>query len=217
MANTILWGAGGQAIVLRELLEGNGDVLVALFDNDLDARTPFEGVPLHYGLAGFEDWLARRSAGDLQGLAAIGLSGAERLDVHALFASRGVRVATAIHRSAFVASDAVVGVGVQIMARAAVCSRAVLGDAVLVNTAASIDHQCIVERGVSVGPGAVMTGRVIVEEFAFVGAGAIVLPRVRVGAGSVIGAGAVVTKDVAPGATVAGNPARLHSQVRPGP
>jgi maltose O-acetyltransferase len=42
----------------------------------------------------------------------------------------------------------------------------------------------------------------------WIGGGAIVLPGRTVGAGATIGAGAVVTRDVAPGATVAGNPAR---------
>lgn len=42
----------------------------------------------------------------------------------------------------------------------------------------------------------------------WIGAGAIILPGVTVGDGAIIGAGAVVTRDVAPGITVAGNPAR---------
>ncbi|WP_347266469.1 sugar O-acetyltransferase [Paracoccus sp. (in: a-proteobacteria)] len=42
----------------------------------------------------------------------------------------------------------------------------------------------------------------------WVGGGAIVLPGVSVGSGAIIGAGAVVTRDVTPGATVAGSPAR---------
>lgn len=42
----------------------------------------------------------------------------------------------------------------------------------------------------------------------WIGGGAILLPGVTVGDGAVIGAGAVVTRDVAAGATVAGNPAR---------
>jgi maltose O-acetyltransferase len=41
--------------------------------------------------------------------------------------------------------------------------------------------------------------------------GAILLPGVTVADDAVIGAGSVVTRDVVPGATVAGNPARpLH-------
>ncbi|MGH7040149.1 MAG: sugar O-acetyltransferase [Stellaceae bacterium] len=42
----------------------------------------------------------------------------------------------------------------------------------------------------------------------WIGGGAILLPGVTVGDGAIIGAGSVVTRDVAAGATVAGNPAR---------
>src|SRR5690625_4748899 len=43
----------------------------------------------------------------------------------------------------------------------------------------------------------------------WIGAGALILPGVSVGDDAIIGAGAVVTRDVPPGATVAGNPARI--------
>lgn len=49
---------------------------------------------------------------------------------------------------------------------------------------------------------------IVVEKGAALGSGAIVLGGVRIGAGALIGAGAVVTRDVAPGETVAGVPAR---------
>jgi UDP-2-acetamido-3-amino-2,3-dideoxy-glucuronate N-acetyltransferase len=50
--------------------------------------------------------------------------------------------------------------------------------------------------------------RTVVERGAALGSGAVVMGGVRVGAGALVGAGAVVTHDVAPGATVAGVPAR---------
>jgi acetyltransferase-like isoleucine patch superfamily enzyme len=50
--------------------------------------------------------------------------------------------------------------------------------------------------------------RIRIEDDAYLGAGTIVLPGVTIGAGAVVGAGAIVTRDVAPGAVVAGNPAR---------
>ena len=43
----------------------------------------------------------------------------------------------------------------------------------------------------------------------WIGAGALILPGVTIGDDALIGAGSVVTRDVAPGSTVAGNPARL--------
>ncbi len=42
----------------------------------------------------------------------------------------------------------------------------------------------------------------------WIGGGAMVLPGVSIGDGAIIGAGSVVTRDVAPAATVVGNPAR---------
>jgi acetyltransferase-like isoleucine patch superfamily enzyme len=55
--------------------------------------------------------------------------------------------------------------------------------------------------------------RTVVEDGAAIGSGATILGGVSIGAGSTVGAGAVVTKDVPPGATVVGNPAR---ELRPG-
>jgi acetyltransferase-like isoleucine patch superfamily enzyme len=49
----------------------------------------------------------------------------------------------------------------------------------------------------------------VVERGASIGSGAVVLGGLRIGAGALVGAGAVVTKDVAPGAVVAGVPARV--------
>jgi len=43
----------------------------------------------------------------------------------------------------------------------------------------------------------------------WIGAGAIVMPGVTLGDGAIVGAGAVVTRDVGPGATVIGVPARV--------
>lgn len=55
--------------------------------------------------------------------------------------------------------------------------------------------------------------RVVVKRGASVGANATLLPGVTIGEGAMVGAGAVVTKDVPPGATVVGNPARVKAAV----
>lgn len=46
----------------------------------------------------------------------------------------------------------------------------------------------------------------------WIGGGAIILPGVTIGDGAIVGAGSVVTKNVPPGATVVGNPARVMSE-----
>jgi UDP-2-acetamido-3-amino-2,3-dideoxy-glucuronate N-acetyltransferase len=52
---------------------------------------------------------------------------------------------------------------------------------------------------------------ITVEDGASIGSGALIAGGVTVGADALVGAGAVVTRDVAPGSTVAGVPARVHS------
>jgi UDP-2-acetamido-3-amino-2,3-dideoxy-glucuronate N-acetyltransferase len=48
----------------------------------------------------------------------------------------------------------------------------------------------------------------VVERGASIGSGAVILGGVRIGAGALVGAGAVVTRDVLPGTTVRGVPAK---------
>lgn len=50
--------------------------------------------------------------------------------------------------------------------------------------------------------------RVRIGRNVWIGGGAIILPGITIGDDAIVGAGAVVTRDVAPGTTVVGNPAR---------
>lgn len=54
----------------------------------------------------------------------------------------------------------------------------------------------------------VRSAPVVVEDGAWIGFNSIILKGVTIGAGAIVAAGSVVTKDVAPGTTVAGNPAK---------
>jgi UDP-2-acetamido-3-amino-2,3-dideoxy-glucuronate N-acetyltransferase len=52
----------------------------------------------------------------------------------------------------------------------------------------------------------------VVERRASLGSGAVILGGLRIGEGALVGAGAVVTRDVEPGETVVGSPARPISR-----
>lgn len=58
--------------------------------------------------------------------------------------------------------------------------------------------------------GRLLFAAVCIEDGVWLGAGAIILPGVTVGRDAIVGAGAVVTKDVPPGETVTGVPARTR-------
>jgi maltose O-acetyltransferase len=62
--------------------------------------------------------------------------------------------------------------------------------------------------------GCTRIARVVIGNRVFVGAGAIILPGSRIGDDSIVAAGAVVRGDIPPGSLVAGNPAKIVSEVK---
>lgn len=211
----VFWGATGQAKVLREIVERKGKKLVALFDNNLEVPSPFPDIPLFYGQDGFNAWRRARGEQKLTDfMVAIGGGrGKDRVEIQEALESQGLRPFTAQHPTAFVAENAKIGPGSQILANAVVCVEAELGLSCIVNTGATVDHECRLGDGVHICPGAHLAGCVEVDRYATVYSGAVVLPRIKIGEGAVVGAGAVVIKDVPAYALVVGNPARIIKYV----
>ena len=139
-----------------------------------------------------------------------GFRGKERVELAHSLESRGlINSQPLIHPRSWVADTVRIGNGTQILGMSAVSEFVTLGQNCIINTCGVVDHDCILGDGVHVMPGATLAGCVEVEDFASIGSGAVVLPRVRIGRSAIVGAGAVVTRDVLPGQTVIGVPARL--------
>ena len=205
----VIWGGKGHVRVVHEALGSGDHRLVAVFDRDA-VPPPLAGVPLLVGWEGFTDWLHGQPAGTRpRFVVAIGGDrGEDRLAIAARLQAAGLAPLSLVHPRAFVATSATIAAGSQVLGGACVAAAASLGAQVIVNTRASIDHDCRLADGVHVGPGATLAGEVVVDRCGFIGAGAVVLPGRRIGAAATVGAGAVVTRDVPPGSTVVGNPAR---------
>jgi UDP-2-acetamido-3-amino-2,3-dideoxy-glucuronate N-acetyltransferase len=107
---------------------------------------------------------------------------------------------------------AVIGENCKIQSHAFVCDGVEIGDEVFVSHGVVFVNDKVPRA--TTESGGLQTEedwellRTVVERKASLGSGAVILGGVTIGEGALVGAGAVVTKDVAPGTTVAGNPAR---------
>jgi len=80
-----------------------------------------------------------------------------------------------------------------------------IGDRVIITSGVKIlAHDASSRRST----GKMTYGQVTIGDDVFIGVSAIILPGVTIGTGATVGAGSVVTKDVPPGVTLTGNPAR---------
>lgn len=202
----IIWGGTGQAKVIRPILGREGHSVVAVFDNR-PIDSPFADVPLVGGWNEFQE--RSDNYRDHAFVVAIGGSlGRDRVRIGNELKRAGLQPLSPIHFRSFVAESARLGEGCQILALAAISEEVRIGPHAIVNTGAIVDHESRIGAGVHVMPGATITDCVEIGDFATIGSNATILPRIRVGEGAVVGAGAVVTRDVPPGATVVGVPAK---------
>ena len=112
-------------------------------------------------------------------IVAIGDNGARRQVFEKLDQSQ-LEIVNAIHPSANVAGNVILGRGIVIAAGALDCAHCQIGDAVVLNTGCIVDHETMIGTCCHICPGAKLAGRVTIESGAFVGIGATVVQRVRV-------------------------------------
>jgi UDP-2-acetamido-3-amino-2,3-dideoxy-glucuronate N-acetyltransferase len=108
---------------------------------------------------------------------------------------------------------ATVGRSCKISSHTFICTGVHLGDRVFVGHGVMFVNdkhpRACNPDGTPMGPGDWTLTETWLEDDVAIGSGATILCGVRIGRGASVGAGAVVTRDVPPGGTVAGNPARV--------
>lgn len=193
----IIAGAGRFGREVAAWLKAYGSYEVAGFvDDESRAADVISSIGAHRAVPGFEY------------VVAIG-SSAGRLKVGAMLEERGCRLASIVSPHALTPQPYCHAVGALILGNCSVSANVSFGRHVLVQGHACVGHD------VTLGDGATISSHVFLGGGAVIGKGATlhphstVLPDVHVGENAIVGAGAVVTRDVEPGITVFGNPARM--------
>lgn len=199
MRGALVVGAGGHAKVVLATLRAMEVSVAGVLD---DNRAAHGRDVLGVRVVGPSDLLLDH---DGPAVLAVGDNGARQR-----LAERFARVdwLTAVHPRAVVHASARLGAGTVVFAGAVVQPDVAAGRHVILNTGATVDHDCRVGDYAHVAPGAHLSGGVTVGEGGFVGVGSCAIPGVTVGDWAVVGAGAAVVRDLPPGSTSVGVPAR---------
>ena len=137
--------------------------------------------------------------------------------------SKQIGEGTRIWQYVVILPGAVIGRDGNICSHCFIENKVVVGDRVTVKCGVQLWDGVTLEDDVFVGSNATFTNDLkprsrnaaaqllptLVKKGATIGANATILPGLIIGEGAMVGAGAVVTKDVPPGCTVVGNPARV--------
>ena len=127
--------------------------------------------------------------------------------------SDGVTVLDVTANNAVVMDAVDIGEGFVISPFVTITSNVKIGKGFHANIYSYVAHDCVLGDYVTFAPSVKCNGNIVIEDHAYIGTGAILKqgrpgkPLV-IGKGAVVGMGAVVTKDVPPGVTVVGNPAK---------
>jgi sugar O-acyltransferase (sialic acid O-acetyltransferase NeuD family) len=202
----IILGAKGIAHAALEIFNSNKVVVYGFLDEDKKLYgQEINVIPIlgHTEDEGFLKLIGKKC----EAFVAVDDNKYRHFLVKMLNENRKVQPINAIHGSAQIASDAIIGHGNFINAKVYVGAGSKIGSHGIFHSGAIIDHNITLEDFVQVGAGTMINSHVTIGEGAFIGSGVTLVSGISVGENARIGAGSVVISDVKDGETVFGNPA----------
>jgi len=204
----VLVGAGNHGRGVLEILRARegaglpGPRPLGFVDDDAEGTVG--GLPV----LGRVDWLEEHAEDGVVAVLSLASATLKRTLCDKLVKA-GVRWAPAIvHPSAIVGAGTRLAEGVVVGAGAVIAYDSDVGAHTTINLNATIGHDCRIGRFSTIAPGVNITGNVTLGEAVEVQTNATVVPGITIGDGAHVGPGSVVLRDVAPGLSVFGNPAR---------
>lgn len=204
MADIIIYGAGGHAKVIIDIIEQAGIHKIIGLVDDTGSVESLMGYPVTRDINNHLD------NGVKAGLVAIGGNWLRSFIVSKILDKcSDFAFVTAIHPSVKKARDVVVGRGTVVMAGCNINPFTQIGRHCIVNTGSNVDHDCTVNDFASLAPGVTLGGNVVIGNYTAVGLGASVIQKIEIESHTVIGAGSVVIKNIPSHCVAYGNPCKF--------
>lgn len=165
-----------------------------------------------YPVLSYVDFLKDKSAEKLVTIAIANSTVREKLSIQ--LEQDNIKAISVVAANTLIFDQVEIGEGSLFCSFTHVTSNVKIGKYFHANIYSYVAHDCVIGDYVTFAPGVKCNGNIHIEDHAYIGTGAIIKqgspdkPLV-IGKGAVVGMGAVVTKNVPPGVTVIGNPARI--------
>ncbi len=216
MLHVALIGASGHASDVLSLIESlnvastSGPIysVVGAFHSDPGDMDERRFAPRGVSIMSLDTLSRFANSAPLHYVACVGYPAARRDLVHSAVVT-ALSPLTLVHHSAALGTGVTLGRGAVVLAQSSISPLAVIGDHAYISHGALIGHDTIIGAYSSLMPGCSVSGDCVIGEAVMIGSNATVLEKISIGDGATVGAGSVVTRNVAPGATVVGAPARV--------
>lgn len=114
-----------------------------------------------------------------------------------------------IASGAWISNGVEIGRGIIMYPNSTVDFEARIGSFVTINAGCSIGHNVSIGHFATLAPGVNLAGFTEIEKGVDLGIGCCTIQKIRIGSSSIVGGQAMLIKDVAPGKTVVGVPAKI--------
>jgi len=200
-----VYGAGGHARVVYELIESSKafEVVGFIDDDETRAGEVFLDYELITNMSNFEKANSEINVGNV--FLAIGN---DEMREKIAVKIKNYEFPTVIHSTAIISSEVNIGCGTVIMPGVVIEPGVNIGEHCIINNGAIIGHGSRIGDFCHISGNAVVSGEVVVGKGSLVAIGSCITPQVNVGEYCIIGAGSVISRNVPDGAKMMGNPAR---------
>jgi len=125
----------------------------------------------------------------------------------------GLPFATLVHPSVRIDESVRLGAGTVVCAGSQLTVGITIGAHVVVNLDCTIGHNVAIEDYATLSPGCHISGRTTIQQGCFLGTGVVTIEGITIASEATVGAGGVVVRDVPPGTTAIGVPAKPRPRV----
>jgi len=216
MKNILIFGSGGHAKVIVDIIEKQEEFNIAGF---IDGYKEKNSVIMGYRVIGdefsLEDIIV---SNEIYG----GIIGIGDNLIRAKVRDKIIKIipnfkfVNCIHPKSILGKDATLGVGNVLMAGAIINSSTRINNHCILNTNSSIDHDCLMSDFTSIAPNATIGGNVKIGDYSAIGIGVNIFHNVNIGYNCIIGGGSLVCHDTKENSIYYGSPSKFIREHRIG-